>query len=134
MLGVARLKGIWHSSFENIYGINNYRGIQFISKNVKIDVKSCYLVHGDTSNIGDGGNSYGISIERDIANISSEDIKISRSIIYGYNRGVNIESILNGSIENCDIDYAGSYGIYMTLLDGGFSIKDNWIALTDNST
>ncbi len=134
MLGTAYLKGVWHSCFENIYSINNYRGIKLVGQNVKVDIKTCWLIRGNTSNIGDNLDSYGVSIEYDSENVRSEDIKISRCIIYGYDRGVNVVSVLNGAIQNCDIDFALSYGIYCSVLDGGFAIQDNWIAITANAT
>ena len=124
-------RGLWHSTIQNCYINNTFIGIQFDGQSVKNCILNCKIVRGN--GITGSGNSKGVSVTQNGIN-RSEDVVLLSTLIFGFDVGVYIQSVLFCAITDCDIDYCQLYGIQAIVTNGGFTVESCWIATDSAST
>ena len=128
--------GLWYSTFRSCTFYNCYIGLQFVGQNIKCLVDDCRIIKGSTGT----GDSVGVNIDGAInpivtgTYVRGEDIQIRNTLIYGFDIAVNIINVMYSAINNCDLDYVQKIGVNATQIDGGFTLRDTWIAIDSAST
>ncbi|MFD0712898.1 glycosyl hydrolase family 28-related protein [Paenibacillus sp. GCM10027626] len=132
------LRGLWHSRVYGCYMNEVWDGIKLIGQSVKNVIDSCQIIRGSGS-IQKSGDSTAIYVDSafDYAPGNTEhrpeDVNITKTLTFGFDIGVNWSRCLYGAIKECDLDYCGKYGIYYMQTEGGLTISNNWIALTESN-
>jgi hypothetical protein len=123
------LKGVWHSVIRDNYLMTS-SGITLRGRNIKISIEENKLV-AKQELISDYSLN-GIEVLQE-GQYRSEDIRISSNLIFGYDYGIDIETILFCNIVDNDIDYCLKKGINILLVESVLNIKNNWIAMDENT-
>jgi hypothetical protein len=121
-------RGMWNCSFERIYGFNNYIGLQVHKRSIVTKVLDCAFIYDSIT--GAGGTKGVWTSEADA--LRPEDVQVEGCHIYAYDIGVDFEQVLNSGVRGSDIDFAKDVGVRLTQVDGGCTVRDNWIA-TENA-
>ena len=120
-------RGLWHSTFTNCYFLNTYTGILFDGQSVVNSVVDCKITRGSALVTG-SGDSRGISVLQFSA-VRPEDVQVRGSLVFGFDVAIHIQNVLYMFISGCDLDYCQKKGVEAVQVDGGFTTRDNWIAL-----
>ena len=131
------LRGLWHSRIYGCYMNDVWVGIQIIGQSVKNVIDSCQIIRGNgyTKGSGDSMAIYvdsAFDYEPGNAERRPEDVQITKTLTFGFDIGVRWYRCLYGAIKECDFDYCRKYGIYYHQTEGGLTISNNWIALTED--
>lgn len=120
------LQSVWHSSITNCYGYQLYNGgITLRGGCVKFDVYKNTMIRstiavnpndtkGITINLGNGTRP--------------EDVNIYNNLTFGFDFGIDVETVLMVNILQNDLDYCVKEGIRVQQGDSVLNIKNNWIA------
>jgi Pectate lyase superfamily protein/Right handed beta helix region len=125
-------RGLWHATFRTVTMNQVWNGIVLVGRTVKITVDDCRITHGGL--LRGAGTSIGIQVGDETPSARPEDIQISRSIVYGFDKAIFWRTALFGSVSHCDLDACGQAGIELVTADGGFAFRDNWIQTTGTSS
>lgn len=129
-LGIS-LWGGWNTTIRKCAILNSWRSIVLKGRNIKTLIVDCALSLGSATD--NGGDSTGISVEF-YSTARPEDTWIKNSIVYGFDNAIDWSSGLNGGVVECDLDVCQKNGLIATITDGGFVVKNNWIAVYNTAT
>lgn len=118
-------RGLWHATFRTLTMNQIWKGFLFGGRNVKITIDDCRLTHGGL--LRGTGNPVGIQVGDETTTARPEDVQITRSIIYGFAKGIIWRTALFGGVTHCDLDACTRTGIEMVTADGGFTFANNWV-------
>jgi len=133
------LRGVWHSRVYGCYMNDVWTGIKVIGQSVKNVIDSCQIIRGGGTITG-SGDSKAIYVDSTFdydpggnTEHRPEDLNITKTLTFGFDIGVHWYRCLYGNILECDLDYCRKYGIYYQQTEGGLTIANNWIALTEQA-
>ncbi|WP_309119258.1 glycosyl hydrolase family 28-related protein [Paenibacillus sp.] len=133
------LRGVWHSRVYGCYMNDVWNGIKVIGQSVKNVIDSCQIIRGGGTITG-SGDSMAIYVDATFdyepggnTEHRPEDLVITKTLTFGFDMGVNWVRCLYGVITECDFDYCRKYGINYLTTEGGLTISNNWIALTEGA-
>jgi hypothetical protein len=125
-------RGLWHSTFRSCYFLNTYTALLLDGQNVSNTITDCRFARGNAAVTGTG-DSRGVSI-RQFSAVRPEDVQIRSTLIYGFDVNIHVQTVLYMAVSGCDLDYCQKKGLEAIQMDGGFTFRDNWIALDPGSS
>lgn len=126
-----RSRGLWHSTFRTITMNQIWGGGVFSGRNVKILIDDCRLTHA--SLLRGTGEAVGFTVGDEKHTSRPEDVQISNTIIYGFEKGIVWRTALFGGVTNCDLDACTRAGLELVTADGGFNFSNNWVNIISPS-
>ncbi|MDQ0839832.1 right-handed parallel beta-helix repeat-containing protein [Sphingomonas faeni] len=118
-------RGFWHTTFRTVSMHQVWRGFHLRGRNVKITIDDCRITQGDLLK-GDG-LSVGIQVGDEVTKFRPEDVQVSKTIIFGFNKAIVWRQALFGGVVSCDLDACSNTGLELVTADGGFTFRDNWV-------
>ncbi|MFL0415862.1 glycosyl hydrolase family 28-related protein [Sphingomonas sp. 179-A 2A2 NHS] len=121
----VRSRGLWHATFRTITVNQIWTGFVLTGRNVKITIDDCRLTHGGL--LRGTGDPIGIQVGDGSSKLRPEDVQVTKSIIYGFGKGIVWRTALFGSVTQCDLDACTRIGLELVTADGGFTFANNWV-------
>lgn len=122
-------RGFWFSTFKNCFLYNNYQGYYFNGQNVQI------IIDGGTVQFGSAagsGTSYGVLADS-ISGESTQALNIINFSTTLYNWGIRLGPCFNIVIENSTFNIPNNGGIQLLAINGGCTVKNNYIETSNGS-
>lgn len=127
----VRSRGLWHTTFRTITMNQVWNGLALNGRNVKITIDDCRITHGGL--LRGSGESIGIRVGDATPAARPEDVQVSRSIVYGFDKAIVWRTALFGGVTHCDLDACIRGGLELVTADGGFTFANNWIQVEGSS-
>lgn len=121
----VRSQGLWHATFRTITMNQVWNGIVLNGRNIKITIDDCRITHGGL--LRGNSESVGIRVGDATSAARPEDVQVTRSMVYGFDKAIVWRTALFGGVTHCDLDACAQAGLELVTADGGFIFANNWI-------
>jgi hypothetical protein len=132
-----QLRTFWHSTIRGCVFNHVYHGIRILGQSIKVTIDDCQII-GDRQQ-GQGG-SVGVLVDATTDYdpghktwLRPEGIAILNNLIYDFDHGMRIATVLDSRVLHNELDYCTLCGIELGVCDGACNVQDNWIALNDKT-
>ncbi|MFS7220669.1 glycosyl hydrolase family 28-related protein [Rahnella inusitata] len=131
-IGIS-LQGFWHSTLNNVTTSTCRVGLYLLGASVSVNITGCHF-RRDGAAIA---NTYGIIIQPRVYAWSSDQTNGERSeaivisgetMCIGQEFGIYVFDCLDLQMSNLDLDYIRKVGVVVLNVNGGFNLRNSWIA------
>lgn len=123
------MRGLWESTFLNCRLFNNYQGYYFHGQNIVNHIIGGFIQKG--SLVG-AGTQYGVLADV-VSGETTQSLHLTDTAVYAYDVLVSWNTVLYGTITNCDLSVCAQICVQIATCRGGIFIRNNWIQ-TNNAS